>query len=109
MNIFITGGAGFIGSHLTEKIYSNFKFSKLIILDKLTYAGNKKFLSKVLNDKRVHFIKADLLNLNILKKNLKNIDIAINVAAESHVDNSFENSYEFSKTNTLGSHIFFEC
>lgn len=108
--IFITGGAGFVGSHICEAFFENFKESKIIILDKLTYAGNKKFLSSMINSKRVTFIKGDILNLNIYKKYLNKCDLAINVAAESHVDNSFVSPLNFAKTNTLGAHTFLlEC
>jgi dTDP-D-glucose 4,6-dehydratase len=58
--IFITGGAGFIGSHVSEAFFENFKKSKIIILDKLTYAGNKAFLSSIINSKRVKFIKGEM-------------------------------------------------
>lgn len=108
--IFITGGAGFIGSHVSEVFFENFKESKIIILDKLTYAGNKIFLSKILKSKRVKFIKGDIIDTNIYKNFLKNCDLAINIAAESHVDNSFNSPVNFTITNTLGAHIFFlEC
>ncbi len=108
--IFITGGAGFVGSHICEAFFKNFKESKIIILDKLTYAGNKKFLSSIINSKRVKFIKGDILNFNIYKKYLNKCDLAINVAAESHVDNSFVSPLNFAKTNTLGAHTFLlEC
>jgi UDP-glucose 4,6-dehydratase len=106
--IFISGGAGFVGSHLCEKIKENYKGSKIIILDKLTYAGNLKFIKELIKDKNVTFIKGDLCNIKLMKKLLKNADIAINVAAESHVDNSFNNSFSFTLTNTFGSHVFFE-
>jgi len=105
--IFITGGAGFIGSHISEIFFENFKDSKIIILDKLTYAGNKSFLSSIIKSKRVKFIKADIITTNRYKKFLKNCDLAINVAAESHVDNSFLSPINFTKTNTLGAHVFF--
>ena len=60
--IFITGGAGFIGSHVSEIFFKSFKSSKIIILDKLTYAGNKSFLSSIIKSKRVKFIKGDIAN-----------------------------------------------
>ena len=109
MKIFITGGAGFIGSHICEEIYNNIPNSKLFILDKITYAANLKFISHLLRDKkRVKFLKADLIESRKYKKKIRNFDIAINVAAESHVDRSFKNSTLFTKTNTLGAHIFFQ-
>ena len=108
--IFITGGAGFIGSHISEAFFDNFKKSKIIILDKLTYAGNKAFLKSIIKSKRVKFIKNDILNTKKYSKYLKNCDLAINVAAESHVDNSFLSPLNFTETNTLGAHAFFlEC
>ncbi len=110
IKFFITGGSGFIGSHLTEAIFNKFPNSKIIILDKVTYAADRKYLSKIIKSKRVKFIKNDLCNVKSYKKFLKNTDYAINVAAESHVDNSFKNSVNFTRTNTLGAHIFFqEC
>ena len=108
--IFITGGAGFIGSHVSEVFFQNFKKSEIIILDKLTYAGNKAFLSSIIKSKRVKFIKEDIINTKKYSKYLKNCDLAINIAAESHVDNSFISPLNFTKTNTLGAHSFFlEC
>ena len=108
--IFITGGAGFIGSHVSEAFFENFKNSKIVILDKLTYAGNKAFISSILKSKRVIFLKGDILNTKKYSKFLKNCDLAINIAAESHVDNSFLSPLNFTKTNTLGAHAFFlEC
>ena len=109
MKIFITGGAGFIGSHLCEELYYNIPNSKLLILDKITYAANLKFISHLTKDKkRVKFIKADILDAIKYKNQINNFDVAINVAAESHVDRSFKNSILFTKTNTLGAHTFFQ-
>ena len=107
--IFITGAAGFIGSHLSERIFKEYKNSKIILYDKITYAANKKYLKKLLSSRNVSFVKNDLLNFKALEKNLINVDLAINVAAESHVDNSFGNSLIFTKTNTLGTHSFLEA
>tara|TARA_B100001123_G_scaffold440757_1_gene580512 strand:+ start:839 stop:1798 length:960 start_codon:yes stop_codon:yes gene_type:complete len=104
--IFITGGAGFIGSHICEEIFNTFKRSSIIIFDKLTYAGNKKYLEKIIKSSRVKFVKGDINNYHSYTKLLKNADLAINVAAESHVDNSFTNPISFSVTNTIGAHTF---
>ena len=59
---FVTGGAGFVGSTLCEKIIAESKNNKLVILDKLTYSGNIKYLKNILYLKRVKFIKGDILN-----------------------------------------------
>ena len=108
--IFITGGAGFIGSHVSEAFFKKFPNCRLIILDKLTYAGNKKFISSIIKSKRVKFIKADIVDTKKYSNFLNNCDLAINIAAESHVDNSFVSPLNFTKTNTLGAHAFFlEC
>lgn len=107
--IFITGAAGFIGSHLTEKLHNYFSKSQFILFDKITYAANKRYLKKILKKNNVKFIQDDLLNLQSLEKSLKNVDLALNVAAESHVDNSFGNSLIFTRTNTLGTHCFLEA
>ena len=104
--IFITGGAGFIGSFICEEIYNKFPKSKIIIFDKLTYAGKKKYLQKIIKSSRVKFVKGDIIKHKTYSKLLKNVDLAINVAAESHVDNSFISPLSFSLTNTLGAHIF---
>ena len=106
--ILVTGGAGFIGSHICESILKNFEVKKLVILDHLTYSGKKIYLKNILKLKNVEFIKEDILNLYKIKNKFKNFDIAINLAAESHVDRSFKDSINFTKTNTLGAHIFMQ-
>lgn len=107
---FITGGSGFIGSYICEEIFNQDKNSLIFILDKLTYAADKKYLSKIISSSRVKFIKGDILNPNKYRYFLKKCNIAINVAAESHVDRSFNIPLDFTKNNTLGAHIFLdEC
>ena len=104
--IFITGGAGFIGSHICEEIYKKFPKSKIIIFDKLTYAGKKKYIENIIKSPRVKFVRGDIIKHQTYSSLLKNIDLAINVAAESHVDNSFISPLSFSLTNTVGAHAF---
>ena len=106
IKFFISGGAGFIGSQLCEEIYKSFPKAQLVIYDKLTYAGNLKFLDQIIKSKRVKFIRGDIVDYKKYYKYLKNIDFAINVAAESHVDRSFKNSLLFTRSNTLGAHTF---
>ena len=104
--IFITGGAGFIGSHICEEVYKKFPKSKIIIFDKLTYAGNKKYLENIITSSRVKFVRGDIIKHYTYSTLLKNVDLAINIAAESHVDNSFISPHFFSLTNTVGAHAF---
>ena len=105
-SIFISGGAGFIGSHICEEVFNTFKNNKIIIFDKLTYSGNKFYIKELLKSSRVKFIKGDINNYGSYQKLLKRVDLAINVAAETHVDNSFMNPISFSLTNTVGTHTF---
>ncbi len=104
--IFITGGAGFIGSHVCEQIYKQFPKSKIIIFDKLTYAGKKEYVESIIKSSRVKFVKGDIIKHATYSSILKDVDLAINVAAESHVDNSWQAPLSFSNTNTLGAHTF---
>ena len=107
--IVITGGAGFIGSHLVNFFYNKYKKSNIYIIDKLTYAGNLNNLKSLLKSQRIIFIKSDICNSKMMQKTLSNTDILINAAAESHVDNSFGNSKIFSRTNILGTHTLLEA
>ncbi len=100
--IFITGGCGFIGSHLTEYFFKKYKNSMIYVYDKITYAANIKNLEGIMKSKRLKIIKKDLINFNALKYYSKNTDILIHAAAESHVDNSFNLTNEFIRTNVIG-------
>lgn len=107
--IVITGGAGFIGSHIVNYFYNNYKKSHIVVIDKLTYAGNLNNLGSLLSNKRIKFVKADIGNYKIMKDALSKTDLLINAAAESHVDNSYGNSKIFSKTNIIGTHTLLEA
>ena len=103
-NILITGGAGFIGSHLVKHFVKKYKNYNIINVDKLTYASNIHFLKEINNFKNYTFVQTDICNLNEIEEIFKNnkISSVIHLAAESHVDNSIENALEFAKTNILG-------
>ena len=106
--IFITGGCGFIGSHLTEYLFKKYKKSQIYVYDKITYAASLKNLENISNNKRVKIIKKDLSDYKSLKKHSKNSDILIHAAAESHVDNSFNLTNEFINTNVVGTFYLLE-
>jgi dTDP-glucose 4,6-dehydratase len=99
----VTGGAGFIGSNFIDYMINKYGTDiKLIVLDKLTYAGNLKTLEAVLD--KIEFIKGDICNQELVKEIFikYEIDYVVNFAAESHVDRSIENPQLFLKTNILG-------
>jgi len=103
-NILITGGAGFIGSHLVKYFVKKYKNYNIINVDKLTYASNVNFLKEINNFKNYNFVQADICNFSKIQEifiKYKITDV-IHLAAESHVDNSIENALEFAKTNIIG-------
>lgn len=103
-NILITGGAGFIGSHLVRRMVNNYPSYRIVNFDKLTYAGNLKNLTDVENAPNYVFVKGDVVNQNDVKKAFDeyNITDVIHLAAESHVDRSIEGPMDFVMTNVVG-------
>jgi dTDP-glucose 4,6-dehydratase len=102
MKLLVTGGAGFIGSNFVRKNINNPDFESITVLDSLTYAGNLKNLSDVMNSNKFIFIQGDICDLEIVSGVTKGIDVIINFAAESHVDRSIINPSQFLKTNVFG-------
>ena len=102
--ILITGGAGFIGSHVVRLFLNKYRAYQIINLDKLTYAGNLENLEDIANHDNYVFVKGDICDKNFLVSlfNEYNIDSVIHLAAESHVDRSIEDPNAFIVTNILG-------
>ncbi len=102
--ILITGGAGFIGSHVVRLFVKKYPFYEIYNLDKLTYAGNLENLKDVENAPNYHFIKADIVDSDLMLELFKKhqFDGVLHLAAESHVDRSIENPMEFIYTNVVG-------
>jgi dTDP-glucose 4,6-dehydratase len=102
--ILITGGAGFIGSHVVRLFVNKYPDYEIYNLDKLTYAGNLKNLTDIENAPNYHFVKIDLVDATALTNlfNEHQFDSVIHLAAESHVDRSITNPLEFVMTNVVG-------
>ena len=103
-NILITGGAGFIGSHVVRLLVTQYPGYRIVNLDKLTYAGNLKNLSDIENSPNYTFIKGDITDFDKMVSLFAkyNIDGVIHLAAESHVDRSIKDPFTFVHTNVLG-------
>ena len=103
-NILITGGAGFIGSHLVKHFVRKYPDYRIINIDALTYAGNLENISEIESFSNYIFEQVDIRDINKLNTIFRKYYITdvIHLAAESHVDNSIENPLEFIETNING-------
>lgn len=103
-NLLITGGAGFIGSHVVRLFVRKYPHYQVVNLDKLTYAGNPANVSDIAQEPNYRFVKADIGDFDQLKQVFEtyHIDSVIHLAAESHVDRSITDPFSFARTNVMG-------
>ncbi|CRK59747.1 dTDP-glucose 4,6-dehydratase [Alloactinosynnema sp. L-07] len=106
MRVLVTGGAGFIGSHYVRQAlsgaYPTLADAEVVVLDKLTYAGNRENLAPVADSPRLRFVHGDICDAETVASVMSGVDLVVHFAAESHVDRSIAGSSEFVRTNVLG-------
>jgi dTDP-glucose 4,6-dehydratase len=105
MRILVTGGAGFIGSNFILYWINKYPKDEIVNLDKLTYAGNLENLKSVENNPRYKFIHGDICDGDTVNKVMRNIDVVVHFAADSHVDRSIIDPDPFIKTNIQGTYV----
>ncbi|WP_158885260.1 dTDP-glucose 4,6-dehydratase [Amycolatopsis anabasis] len=113
MRVLVTGGAGFIGSHYVRQAlsgeYPTLSDAEVVVLDKLTYAGNEKNLEPVAGNPRFRFVKGDICDPNLVSEVMSGVDLVVHFAAESHVDRSIFGSADFVLTNVLGTQTLLQA
>ena len=111
MNILVTGGAGFIGSHFLRYQLSHDPTDRVVNLDCLTYAGNLANVADLASTPRYHFIQGDIRDAATVSEVLAThqIDVVVNFAAESHVDRSIEDPAPFVSTNVVGVQVLLDA
>lgn len=111
MIIFVTGGAGFIGSNFIFYIMKNYPEYRIVCLDKLTYAGNMSTLASVLTKPNFRFVKIDICDRDAVYQLFEEErpDMVVNFAAESHVDRSIEHPEIFLQTNIIGTSVLLDA
>jgi len=107
MRLLITGGAGFIGSHFVRYTLENHPRDEIVVLDKLTYAGNIDNLKDEM--KEIEFIKGDICQREDVEKGIRNCDMVVNFAAETHVDRSIIEAGTFVLTDVYGTYVLLEA
>ncbi|WIA24138.1 hypothetical protein OEZ85_013733 [Tetradesmus obliquus] len=110
-NILVTGGCGFIASHVVIRLVNNYPQYKVVVLDKMDYCASLNNLASVIDKPNCKFIKGDIQSMDLLSFVMltEQIDTVMHFAAQTHVDNSFGNSLAFTMNNTHGTHCMLEA
>ncbi|RJQ83238.1 dTDP-glucose 4,6-dehydratase [Amycolatopsis panacis] len=113
MRVLVTGGAGFIGSHYVRQVlsgaYPTLGDAEVVVLDKLTYAGNEANLAPVADSPRLRFVRGDICDTAVVTEHMRGVDLVVHFAAESHVDRSILGSADFVLTNVLGTQTLLQA
>ena len=108
MRLLVTGGAGFIGSAFVRHTLAAHPEDSVLVLDKLTYAGNPRNLDPVAGDPRLAFVRGDICDAQVVAPLVHEVDVVVNFAAESHVDRSLEAPGQFIQTDVYGTYVLLE-
>ena len=110
-SVLITGGAGFIASNVLLLLVKKYPYIRFYNLDILDYCACLDNLSEIKNASNYRFVKGDICDFNIVNYLLESekIDTIMHFAAQTHVCNSFGNSFKFTQTNVMGTHVLLEC
>ncbi|NIL78929.1 dTDP-glucose 4,6-dehydratase [Rhodococcus sp. B10] len=100
MKLLVTGGAGFIGANFVHQTVAERPDAEVTVLDALTYAGNRESLSSI--EDRIEFVKGDIADQKLVESLVRDTDLVVHFAAESHNDNSLANPWPFVHTNVIG-------
>ncbi len=112
MRFLVTGGAGFIGSHYVESLLTGawgIEPEQVVVLDALTYAGDRANLDPVAHDPRLRFVHGDICDAELVDGLLSETDVVVHVAAETHVDRSISRASDFVRTNVLGTQVLLDA
>ena len=109
MRLLVTGGAGFVGSEFVRMTLREHPDDAVVVLDKLTYAGNERNLDPVRSDSRFHFVRGDICDQTLVHELASATDVIVNFAAESHVDRSLEAPGQFILTDVYGTFTLMEA